>query len=223
MPRTATVTGSTDCSYCVILSIEKRSFNKFIDAVELDFVEIMKERICEQFRSTDCAFFQNFPESRMPALAKECELTKVTENEWIFKEGDEGDQFYIIVGGKVTVSREGREIATLSRNQYFGEIALISDSPRTASVQSKSTCLLLSMTKHSFRTMFYDCPESLAEVELKILGKKTSLRSVIYHPEGYKIFEAYLVERYAAESLRFWKAARTYRHSMDYVYERLCW
>ncbi|GAB5355023.1 hypothetical protein AAMO2058_000170100 [Amorphochlora amoebiformis] len=219
MPRTATVRGGKDVSYTVLLYIEKKEFHKFVEVIALDFVMIMKERICDAFRSTDCAFFKTFPKSRMGHLARECELIKVEKGEWVFREGDIGDRFYIIVGGVVSVFKEGKMLGKLGAKHYFGEIALISDSPRTAGVQAKETVLLLAMTKRSFRNLFFDRPESLAEVELKILGNRSTIRSVIYHPEGFKIFEQYLIGQFAAESLRFWKAARDFRHSVDYIYD----
>jgi len=219
MPRTATIKGSPNCSYSILLSIDKEDFNKFVEAVELDFVEVMKERICEQFRTTDCPFFKSFPKARMKSLSQQCELMKICKNEWVFKEGEPGDRFYIIVGGSMKVFRDKKEIVKLHTNDYFGEIALISEQPRTAGVKATETSLLLGITKESFRTMFFDRPESLAEVELKILGHRSTIRSVIYHREGFKMFEEFLKEQYAAESLRFWKLARQFRHSMDLVYD----
>lgn len=221
MPRTATVVGSQDTKCTVLFYIGKREFKECIRVLKLDFLSIMKERICDQFRSTDCAFFKTFPHARMAELARVCELNKVQPDEFVFRDGDPGGRFYIIVGGAISIVKEGKQICRLGPKQYFGEIALISESPRTAGARALATSLLLSMTKAHFRQFFFDRPESLAEVELKILGKRATIRSVIYHREGYAMFEAYLKEQFASESLSFWKDARAYRHMFDHVYEKL--
>ena len=56
----------------------------------------------------------------------------------MIKEGDAGDRFFIIAEGTVQVSEYGRPIADLSAGGYFGEIALIRDVARTATVKTKT-------------------------------------------------------------------------------------
>lgn len=57
-------------------------------------------------------------------------------NSVIFKEGDPGQYFYIMISGELTVSVQGELKATLGPGQCFGELALINNSPRTASIQT---------------------------------------------------------------------------------------
>lgn len=73
----------------------------------------------------------------------------------IIREGAPGDRFYILVRGRVEVSREvggePLEIAKLREGAAFGEAALLSDAPRNATVTALTDCVLLSLERSRFR------------------------------------------------------------------------
>lgn len=81
----------------------------------------------------------------------------------IFQEGDPGDKFYIIVRGIVRVttrtdSGEEHDIATLNDGDHFGEIALLQDVPRTATVTTRTPSLLLALQRDQFRRLVDTAP-----------------------------------------------------------------
>lgn len=64
----------------------------------------------------------------------------------VFKKGDKGDRMYLILGGKVEVFDEHRVIAVLERGDMFGEMALLSDEPRSAGVRAVEPTSLLALS-----------------------------------------------------------------------------
>jgi hypothetical protein len=74
----------------------------------------------------------------------------------IVYEGDEGDRFYILVRGKAVVTKanvEGEnpdEVGTLRDGDFFGELALLRNMPRTVTVHAKESCICLSLSRENF-------------------------------------------------------------------------
>src|SRR5438132_8544209 len=70
----------------------------------------------------------------LQTLAHRSEDRKVGAGTTIVKEGDNGNEFFVILDGTARVSRQGRKIATLGPGSGFGELALLENAPRNATV-----------------------------------------------------------------------------------------
>jgi len=83
-------------------------------------------------------------------LASRAIRVTVHAGDAIIREGEPGDRFYVVVEGRVAVSAGGRPLRELGPGDSFGEIALLRDTPRTASVTALEPTQLLALERAPF-------------------------------------------------------------------------
>ncbi len=83
-------------------------------------------------------------------LAKALVEVHVADGTAIFDEGAPGDRFYVIADGRAVVEAGGQRIRTLKPGDFFGEIALLWDVPRTATVRARTRLRLLALDRETF-------------------------------------------------------------------------
>lgn len=87
------------------------------------------------------------------------------EKQIVFKQGEIGEKFYIIAHGSVKVIKNEQVTIKLQIGDYFGEIALIRNIARTATIQTVTPCILLSTNKRNFQKLLNRFPELLEQIE----------------------------------------------------------
>jgi CRP-like cAMP-binding protein len=101
--------------------------------------------------------------SQVASIADEIDLPEGTV---LTRQGDRGREFFVLIDGEAEVRRNGRKRATIKSGDFFGEIALVSDRPRTATVTATKQVRVLVITDASFRAVLLRTPE----IGLKILA-----------------------------------------------------
>src|SRR5512132_3827005 len=111
---------------------------------------------------------------KIAALADELDLA---EGATLIREGERGREFIVIVDGTVTVTRGGKSLRDLGAGDFIGEIALVSDVPRTATVTATSPVRLLVITDRAFRGLLEEMPLIATKV-LQSLGQRLHAEAV---------------------------------------------
>jgi uncharacterized protein YhbP (UPF0306 family) len=112
----------------------------------------------EYRRSMVYSVFRELPRQDVEDVVGKLETIQVEAGTTVVRQGAPADKFFIIVDGEVEVVREAgtgapgaRALATLSAGQFFGEVAILHDGPRTATVRAKTRTTLLTMDRDVFR------------------------------------------------------------------------
>ena len=96
------------------------------------------------------SFFAPLPHRVMETLARESETLTIADGAVVFSEGDQGDRFYVIESGSASVSVDGRPVRQLGPGDFFGEIALLSEIPRTATVTATAPLTVRTIERGAF-------------------------------------------------------------------------
>ena len=100
--------------------------------------------------------------AKVASIADEIDVRAGKE---LIREGDRAREFFVLLEGTADVRRKGRKINALEPNDFFGEIALVSRSPRTATVTATSDAQLLVITASAFRSLLDQSPR----IQLRVL------------------------------------------------------
>jgi CRP-like cAMP-binding protein len=106
-----------------------------------------------------CPFFAGLSRSELLEVAKVTEDMEVDEGRVLTREGESGREFFVIVDGEVSVTKDGAQIRTLGSGDFFGEIALLEDTPRTATVTATMPLRFFVLTRQSFRSLLAHQPD----------------------------------------------------------------
>jgi MFS family permease len=109
--------------------------------------------------------FSPLPVTTLERLAAHLHHVTAAAGTRLMTEGDEGDLFYVIAGGTIEVSRGGRRVAMLGPGDYFGEIALLHDVPRSATCVAATDAELFTLERERFVSAVSGHALSAAEAE----------------------------------------------------------
>lgn len=126
------------------------------------------------------AIFRDLDDAELAQVAAICQPMSLKWDEYVFREGDEGDRLYLITKGAVRISRimpgSGEEaITVLKRGACFGEMAVLDPSTRSTDAIVDSRCDLLSITRDDFERLLAS-NQTLANKVLRALLRLMSER-----------------------------------------------
>jgi CRP/FNR family transcriptional regulator, cyclic AMP receptor protein len=115
--------------------------------------------------------FADLDEDDLAGLANQMKERRFTEGSPMTSEGKGGAGFFVITEGSASVSVQGEVRATLSSGDYFGEIALIDEGTRSASITAATDVTAYGMTSWEFKPFVEDHPQ-VAWALLKTLAQR---------------------------------------------------
>lgn len=109
--------------------------------------------------------FEDLSKDELEQLAKVSEDMEVEAGRVLCREGEPAQEFFVIIDGEAEATKDDAPLRTMGKGDFFGEIALIEDIPRTATVTAKSDLRFFVLTRQAFWSMV----DRMPDVERKVL------------------------------------------------------
>jgi MFS family permease len=116
---------------------------------------------------------------QLEALAQGLVETRVAAGQAVVRQGERGDRFYVVAEGELEVEADGRELRRLGRGDGFGELALLRDVPRTATVTALGEARLFALDKTTFLAAVGSHPRAAGEAEQLVRERLPSEQATI--------------------------------------------
>lgn len=114
--------------------------------------------------------FSQLGRGELDEIASIADEIDLSEGKELTVEGQAGREFFVIIEGDAAVRQGDREVNRLGAGDFFGEIALVEDRPRTATVVAETPIRALVITDRSFRTLLERSPE----IESKVMAARAA-------------------------------------------------
>ncbi|HLF31111.1 MAG TPA: ABC transporter transmembrane domain-containing protein [Xanthomonadales bacterium] len=123
----------------------------------------------------DIPLFEGIDRSKLKLLAFTSERVNFEQDQVVFRQGDAGQHAYVVIEGEVEVVLESvngsKVVATLGRNELFGEMALLAKMPRTTTIRAKTPLVLLSVSQDVFLPLVEENSE-IAISMMRVLAER---------------------------------------------------
>jgi CRP-like cAMP-binding protein len=141
----------------LMLSLDARVFSSLIKK-DLSMLRKYVKVIDDLWFIKSNELFRNYTNESLSPIVNAFKHKSFKMGRYVFKEGDVGDEFYIIRNGEVGVylKRKSTPLALLSIGEFFGEIALLKNTPRTASIKTITETETLSLSRESLNRIMSD-------------------------------------------------------------------
>ena len=171
-PRRATVIAMEPGRVFVL---EQAAFDTLL-ASDLAVRARLEQAFVYREQVADTALFRDLSPAEIDLLLSRFVPLTVAAGEVIIRQGESGERFYVVRSGRVEVERDGQVLAQLGPGEAFGEIALLLDLPRTATVTAIEPATLLALDAYDFRDLLASYLGRAGELErlshLRLLSHK---------------------------------------------------
>lgn len=147
VPRTASIIGAGNGGE--LLYLDREPFERLTEAFP-DFKTRLENTIRQANLLRNVSIFNSLTSNQIFNLATTATRRPTLPGDFAIKEGDDGQEFFVVLSGKYDVVRGREQLTTLGSGNFFGEVALLKDVTRTASVKTRESGELLVINKGDF-------------------------------------------------------------------------
>jgi CRP-like cAMP-binding protein len=113
---------------------------------------------------TQVPLFSACSKDELRKLSRRTTDIPIAEGHVLVKEGDRGLEFFVIVSGRAKVSRKGRKVGELGPGDFFGELALLIDADRNATVTALTPMEAIVLSRREFEAALADAPRMTRKI-----------------------------------------------------------
>ena len=149
-PRAATIKAKTNC---ILWALDRGTFNNIVKEAAV------KKREKYENSLKNVPILSTIDHYELGQICDAVHSEKANKGDYIIKQGDKGDKFYILDEGEAyaakvfNIGEEEQNVKDYKKGDYFGELALLRDEPRAASVVAKCDCKLITLDRLAFKRL----------------------------------------------------------------------
>ena len=136
-------------------------------------------RVLEHFGGIP--LFSGVSKKGLRALVAAADEITVREGKDLVREGEHGRELYVVVSGSVRVVRKGRRVATMGPGDFFGELALVSGAPRTATVTTETETTVMVLDPRRFEVVMDREPQVAKAVMAAMADRLRAVERSVTH------------------------------------------
>jgi serine/threonine-protein kinase len=125
--------------------------------------------------------FSGVSKKGLRALVAAADEITVREGKDLVREGEHGRELYVVVSGSVRVVRKGRRVATMGPGDFFGELALVSGAPRTATVTTETETTVMVLDPRRFEVVMDREPQVAKAVMAAMADRLRAVERSVTH------------------------------------------
>lgn len=109
-------------------------------------------------RLQEVPIFRGLNRKQIEIIGKQADTINVDAGKVVIKEGEHGEEFFVVVSGKLSITAGEKEVAVIGDGDFFGELALFDPAPRDATVTALAPTELLVIDSRRFAPLLEDVP-----------------------------------------------------------------
>lgn len=117
------------------------------------------------------SLFETLSDRELAAIERLADIVDVPAGHVLMRQGASGAEMFVVASGAVVVDRDGREVATLGPGSVVGEMALLSEGPRTATVTTTEPSTLFVLAHREFHSLM-DASAEVRDCVLKAVSHR---------------------------------------------------